>query len=553
MPTMTGGRAVVEALGRAGVTRAFGVPGESFLAVLDAFYDAPIRFVSTRHEGGAAFMASGYAKISGEIGVCMGTRAVGASNMAIGIHTARQDSTPMVAIAGQVNRDFRGREAFQELDLVAVFSQYCKWAVEIDDAARVPEQMERAVRIATTGRPGPVLVALPEDMLRDEAEVTFADRRPAAPPAPDGAAIGEALRHLLAAERPLVLAGGGVLASPGAPELLVRFAEAAEVPVMTSWRRHDVFPNDHRLFLGSASLGAALVVFERLAAADVVLAIGTRFQEFTTRGYTIPKAGTRVYHVDLEPSVLGAALPVTLGIAADAAAALGDLLARLPRPVPGAERRRARDEADRKAFEAATAPNFLPGRAGTVDPTVVVVAMQRLLPPEAIIASDAGNFFGWLSRYFRFRRPRTFVGPTSGAMGYGLPAAIGAKLARPEAPVVCIAGDGGFLMTMTELETAVRERANVVAVVFDNALYGTIRMHQEREYPGRPVGTELSTPDLALVAAAFGAAGYRVTADSEVEAALEGALRAGRPAVVQILTDPERISVNTPAGPARRA
>jgi acetolactate synthase-1/2/3 large subunit len=544
MARMTGGEAVVEALRRAGVTRTFGVPGESFLGVLDALYEAPIDFVATRHEGGAAFMASGWSKISGQVGVCMGTRAVGASNFAIGFHTARQDSTPMLAIAGQVNRDFLGREAFQELDLVAVFSQYGKWAVQIDDAARVPEQMERALRIATAGRPGPVLVALPEDMLRDSAEMTFSERRPTAPPAPDRATVEEIVRGMLAAERPLVLAGGGVLASPGATELLVRLAEAAELPVVVSWRRHDVFPNDHRLFLGSASLGAAPAVFERLAAADAVLAVGTRFQEFTTRGYSLPSRGARVYHVDIEPAVLGAPMPVTLGVAADAGAALSAFVGALPRPVPGLERRRAHNAADRAAFEAATAPRFAAGRHGTVDPAVVVDALGRLLPPDAIIASDAGNFFGWVSRHFRFRRPRTFVGPTSGAMGYGLPAAIGASLARPGVPVVAVTGDGGVMMTLTELETAVRVGAPVVTIVFDNALYGTIRMHQEREFPGRPVGTALTTPDLAAVAVAFGAAGFKVTADSEVEGVLRGALSAGRPAVVHVPVDPDRLSVN---------
>jgi acetolactate synthase-1/2/3 large subunit len=551
MTTMSGGRAVVEAMRRAGITRAFGVPGESFLAVLDAFYETPIAFVSTRHEGGAAFMASGYAKTSGEIGVCMGTRAVGSSNLAIGIHTARQDSTAMLAVAGQVNRDFLGREAFQELDLVAVFSQYCKWAVQIEDAARVPEQMARAIRIATTGRPGPVLIALPEDMLRDTADMTFGEVRPAAPATPDPAALDESLKALLGAERPLVLAGGGVLASPGAYEALLRLAEAAELPVQVAWRRHDAFPNDHRLFLGMAGLGAAPVIFERLAAADVVLAVGTRFQEFTTRGYSLPRRAARVYHVDIEPAVLGAAMPVTLGIAADAGVALRALAERLPSPVPGVAVRRAGNDADRAAFVEATTrrPGSVP--KGCVDPGAVVAAMQRLLPPEAIVATDAGNFYGWLSRYYRFRRPRTFVGPTSGAMGYGLPAAIGAKLARPDLSVVAWAGDGGFLMTMTELETAVRTGANVVAIVFDNARYGTIRMHQERTYPGRVVATDLTTPDLAKAAEAFGAAGFRVSADAEIEDALAAALSAGKPAVIHVPVDPEWLSVGQVPGGVR--
>ncbi|HEX7124472.1 MAG TPA: thiamine pyrophosphate-dependent enzyme, partial [Thermodesulfobacteriota bacterium] len=326
-------------------------------------------------------------------------------------------------------------------------------------------------------------------------------------------------------------------------DALVRLAEAAEVPVQVAWRRHDAFPNDHRLFLGMAGLGAAPVVFERLGAADVVLAVGTRFQEITTRGYSLPGRAACVYQVDIEPAVLGAAMPVTLGIVADAGAALRALAGRLPAPVPGLAARRARNEADRGAFVEATTRRPAAVPKGCVDPGAVVAAMQRLLPPEAIVATDAGNFYGWLSRYYRFRRPRTFVGPTSGAMGYGLPAAIGAKLARPDVPVVAWAGDGGFLMTMTELETAVRTGANVVAIVFDNARYGTIRMHQERAYPGRVVATDLTTPDLAKAAEAFGAAGFRVSGDAEVEDALAAALAAGRPAVIHVPVDPEWLSV----------
>ncbi|MHB9090928.1 MAG: thiamine pyrophosphate-binding protein, partial [Chloroflexota bacterium] len=333
MARTTAGQAIVEVLRRAGVTRVFGVPGESYLGVLDALYDAPVQYVATRHEGGAAFMASGYAKISGEIGVCAGTRAVGASNLAIGIHTARQDSTPLIALAGQVNRPFRGHEAFQELDLVAVFSQYCKWAVELDDPARAVEVLERAVLVARSGRPGPVFVALPEDVLD---ELTEGPSRAVALPAPlypDPAALDAVLRDLLAARRPAILAGGGVLASPGAYEALVRFAEAAEVPVFTAWRRHDAFPNDHRLYLGSASLGQPGVVWERLAASDVVLGIGTRFQQLGTRDYTVPGPAQQVLLVDVEPTA-ATGIAIARRVTADADAALATLLVRLPQPPP---------------------------------------------------------------------------------------------------------------------------------------------------------------------------------------------------------------------------
>lgn len=543
MARMTAGQAIVEVMRRAGVRRIFGVPGESFLGVLDALYDAPIGFVATRHEGGAAAMASGYAKISGEVGVCMGTRAVGASNLAIGIHTARHDSTPMLALAGQVPRRFKGRDAFQELDLVAVFSHYCKWAAEVDDPARAAELTERALLLARSGRPGPVFLALPEDVLAETAEVAFGHPGPPAPPQPDPVALGEMLAALLAAERPAILAGGGVLSSPGAYAALVEFAEAVEVPVITAWRRHDAFPNDHRLSLGSASLGQPGVVWERLRACDVLLAIGTRFQQLGTRGYTLPAPATRVLLVDVEPtSATGIAIERRL--VADAGAALRQLIERLPRPVPGVGGRRERNRADREAYLAATAIKRVAVRSGTVDPAAVMATLAAALPPEAIVATDAGNFYGWLSRYYRFRRPHTYVGPTSGAMGYGLPAAIGAKLARPQAPVVCLAGDGGYMMAVQELETAVRCRANVVSIVLDNALYGTIRFHQEREHPGRVVGTELTTPDLGALAAAFGARGYRARTEAEFDEALRDALAAEVPSLIHVLVDPEHIAVD---------
>lgn len=549
---MTGGQAVVEVLRRAGVRRVFGVPGESFLNVLDAFYGSPVEFIATRHEGGAAFMASGYAKTSGDLAVCLGTRAVGASNLAIGIHTARQDSTPMIALAGQVNRPFRGREAFQELDLVGVFSHYCKWAVEIDDAARVPELMERAVRVARSGRPGPVFVSLPEDMLRDEVIARFGTVEPAARPEPNGEAVRAVLSDLLSAARPAILAGGGVLSSPGAYDLLLRFAEATEVPVFTAWRRHDAFPNNHRLFLGTASLGQPMWVWERLKASDVLLAIGTRFQEPATRGYKVPGPGTRVIHVDIDPASIATAVPGGRGIVADAEAMLRALLAHLPSSVPGLGARRERNQVDRAAFEAATAIQYSAVREGTVDLAVVVAELGRLLPPDGIISTDAGNFYGWLSRYYRFRRPRTYIGPTSGAMGYGLPAAIGAKLGRPESPVVCLAGDGGYLMTIQELETAARLNAPVVSVVLDNQSYGAIRLHQERHHPGRVVGTQLTTPSLTKIAEAFGGQGFDVRANDEFGPALEAALAAPVPTILHVRIDPEQIAVGTKLSSLRR-
>lgn len=541
---MTGGQAVVESLVSNGVEKVFGVPGESFMGVLDAFYDSPIEFISTRHEGGAAFMASGYAKMSGQVAVCMGTRAVGSSNLAIGIHTARHDSTPMIAMAGQVKRALKGRDAFQELDLVAVFSQYCKWAVEITDARRVPEVMERAFLVARSGRPGPVFVALPEDMLDDTAEMRLgAGVRPTLPQ-PDPAAIEAILEQLLHAERPAIMAGGGVLSSEGAFDQLVRFAEAAEVPVYAAWRRHDVFPNDHRLFMGTTGLGLPQVSWDRLAQTDCLLTIGTRLQTFATRGYTVPGPSTRILQVDVAEESIGQSMPVSMGVVSDAGLALAELLRRMPSPVPGVDARRASNEADRAAYLEASRPDTVRPPGGTMDPAEVMQVLNSAVSPETIVATDGGAFFGFFSRYFRFRRPYTYVGPTSGAMGYGFPAGIGAKMARPELPVICVAGDGGFMMTMNELETAVRYGVAMPTVVLDNQLYGSIRMQQEQSHPGRVVGTELTTPDLVTVAEAFGARGFRIPAEHDLASAIGEAMALDRPSVLHVMVDPGRVAIS---------
>jgi acetolactate synthase I/II/III large subunit len=540
---MTGGQAVVESLVRNGVRKVFGVPGESFMGVLDALYDSPIEFVSTRHEGGAAFMASGHAKISGQVAVCMGTRAVGSSNLAIGIHTARHDSTPMIALAGQVKRAFRGRDAFQELDLVAVFSQYCKWAVEITDAGRVPELMERAFLAARSGRPGPVFVALPEDMLDDAAEMGFPPGAKPAPPQPDPAAMERILAQLLAAERPAILAGGGVLSSEGARDLLLRFAEAAELPVFAAWRRHDVFPNDHRLFLGTAGLGLPQTSWDRLMRTDCLLVIGTRLQQISTRGYSVPGPSTRILQVDIAEESIGHSMPVSMGVVSDAGLALVELLRRIPDPVPGMEARRSSNDADRAAYLEASRPEAVQPPSGTLDPADVMQLLDSTVAPDAIVATDGGAFFGFFSRYFRFHGSRRYVGPTSGAMGYGLPAGIGAKMARPDLPAICIAGDGGYMMTMNELETAVRYGVPLATIVLDNQLYGSIRMQQEQTHPGRIVGTELTTPDLVAVAEAFGARGFRIPAEQDLASALREAATLDRPSVLHVMIDPARLSV----------
>lgn len=550
----TGGQLIVSGLEGAGVSHCFGVPGESFLGILDALYGSSIKVVSTRHEGGASFMAAGYSKLSGEVGVCFGTRAVGTANMAIGIHNARQDSLPMLALAGQVSRSFTGREAFQEADLVAFMSPLTKWAAQIPSASQAPEFMARALSIATTGQPGPVFLAVPQDVcdeLSDSAPRLAARVTPAYP---DPAAIPVVLDALAGARRPLIFAGGGLYNSDQALDLLVRFAEATQIPVITSWRHHDEFPNDHPLFLGCASLGTASSVWERLGQADVMLVLGNRMQEISTDGYAYPVARTRIFQVDIDASVLVNHRTPELALVADAGATLAAMLESAA-GVPVTDERRALNAADRRRFEDATAiPEATTANAGAGVPYADVLRiLAKTLGPDTVLSSDAGNFYGWLSRYYKFRRPRTYLGPASGAMGFGLPAAIGAKIASPATPVVSLSGDGGFLMTFSEMETAVRYGANVVAIVFDNARQGTIRMHQEAQFPGRVIATELGQTDLAVLGRGLGAEGYLVQESSEFEPALQSALASGSPSLIQVRMDREQLSVAKRLPAQRRA
>ncbi len=494
-------------------------------------------------------MASGYARTAAEVAVCVGTRAVGAANMAIGIHNAFQDSLPMVALVGQVLRPFREREAMQELRLADAFAPWCKWTVELDSGSRVSELMRRALDVARSGRPGPVLVGLPQDVLLESAglppEATpeqraFACTRPRTLTCRGQfMALERVLDTLATAERPLIVAGGGLPATEDASAALVQLAEMLEVPVISGWRRHSVFPNDHRLYLGSASIGAAPTVWKRMKAADVILAIGTRFQEKATQGYTLPSARSRLLQIDIEPESMTGHLSPELAIQADAEASVAALLELAGGLTTGAAARRDGNDRDREAFVEASELPPTPDLEGAVAYEEVIRATSSLLPPETVVATDAGNFYLWFSRHYRFRRPGTYLGPTSGAMGYALPAAIGAKLARPSVPVVAVAGDGGFAMSLSELETAVRYGVPVVALVLDNCRHGTIRAHQEATFPGREVGTELGAIDFATVAEGFGCLGLRVTANADLAPALEHALEAGRPAVVHALMDRE--------------
>ena len=548
----TVGRFIADALRAAGVRYAFTVPGESFLGLLEGLRDAGIRVVATRHEGAAAFMAEAHGQLTGRPAAAIGTRAVGAANLAIGIHTARQDSSPMFAVVGQVERAFRGREAFQEIDQATTIGGLAAHAIELTAVADVPRLLGDAVRAALVGRPGPAFLSVPEDILDEElpAETQLDTSRPT-PVRPEPEDVRAVLHFLASAERPVILAGGGVLRARTSTDL-VRLAELLRIPVIAGWRRGDVIPNDHPLYLGMTGYGSPAVVRERLERADAVLVLGCRLSEITSFGYAIPAAGQPWMHVDVEPLTDRDGLPhAARTVRTDARAFLRAAVARLQESVldaATADARQAINVADRAAWEAATTPDAATWTGPGVHPAHAVAAVRRLIPDDAIVTTDAGNFGLWVARHFRFRRPGTFLGPTSGAMGYALPAAIAAGLVHRDRVIVAFAGDGGFAMTMAELETAVREKAKVIAVVFDNERYGTIRMHQDRRGggPAGAIATDLGPMDFAAIARACGARGIRVETDAAFEQAVRQALANDRPTVIQVALDRGWVSPDLP-------
>jgi acetolactate synthase I/II/III large subunit len=543
---------IAATLRTAGVRLAFTVPGESFLPLLDSMTTMGIRVVATRHEGAAAFAAEAYGQLTGRPAACLGTRAVGAANLAIGIHTATADSTPMFVLVGQVSRSVRGREAFQEVDLVGTIGRLARWAGEIEDPATAAATLAEAVRATVDGRPGPALIVLPEDVLDlplpDGTLAPVVRPRPEAPAADDVRAV---LHLLAAAERPVILAGGGVLRARCSNDL-VRFAELLHVPVVAGWRRGDVIPNDHPLYLGMTGFGSPSVVQERIENADALLVIGSRLGEVATGGYAVPRPGQAWIHVDVAPRdhAEGALPAPERAIQSDARAFLRAAVARLKDAVLVADlvaMRDAHNREDREAWEAATVVDRGSWDGPGVHPGRIIADLQRLLPEDAIVTTDAGSFSGWAARGLRFRRPGTFIGPTSGAMGYGLPAALAAALVHRERRVVALIGDGGMAMTMAELETAVREDAHVVAIVFDNEQYGMIHTEQVDAGSETTPGTTLGPIDFAAIARACGGRGIRVDSDAGFEPALRTALAASGPSVIQLTVDRRWISVDRPA------
>lgn len=546
----TGARLLVDQLLIQGVNHAFCVPGESHLAVLDALYDvrSRIRLVVNRHESGSTFMADAYAKLTGQPGVAFVTRGPGATNASIGVHTAFQDSTPIVLFIGQVRGDCAEREAFQEIDYRRMFGQMAKWVAQIDRADRIPEFVARAFQTATSGRPGPVVLALPEDMQTQTAQVADAACHQPVQAAASDTQIA-ALRQLLgAAQRPLVLLGGPGW-TPAACDNLRRFAEANHLPVACAFRYQDLFDNRHPNYIGDVGIAPNPKLAQRVREADLILAIGPRLGEMTTGGYTLleaPLPKQALVHVHQGIEELGRVYQPKLAICAGMPQFAARLAMMVPIDDPPWRHTIAQARAEYEAWQAR--PPVYSQLAPKLDLWQIVESLKRALPQNTIVTNGAGNFATWAHRFWRYGPLRTQLAPTAGSMGYGLPAAIAAKIVAPERTVVCFAGDGDFLMTAQELATAVQYQASPLVLVFNNGMYGTIRMHQEREYPARVHGTALANPDFARLAQAFGAFGAVVETTDDFAPALEAALahlRARRtPALLELRCDPEVITPN---------
>nr|WP_116312695.1 thiamine pyrophosphate-binding protein [Cupriavidus taiwanensis] len=545
---LPGGHILVDALLAHGAELAFGVPGESYLAVLDGFHRRrdQLRFIVCRQEGGAAVMAEAYGKLTGRPGLAFCTRGPGATNASIGVHTAFQDSTPMILFIGQVGTDFMDREAFQEIDYRRMFGQMAKWVAQIDRVERIPEYIARAYQTATSGRPGPVVLALPEDMLAQTAAVPQLQAYQRVMAWPGEAELARLTEMLHAAERPFVLAGGSGW-TPQACADLQAFAERFALPVGCAFRGQDLFDNHHPNYAGDVGIGINPALAERIRNADLVLAIGPRLGEMTTGGYALieaPRPAQTLVHVHAGAEELGSVYQADLMIQASMPAIAARLAGLQPLAAP---RWQDWTEAAHADYERYLQPP--PFTAQGVDMAEVIRTLDQLLPADAVVTNGAGNYAGWLHRYFHYR-PFTSGGrgqlaPTSGAMGYGVPAAVGAKIAFPQRTVVALAGDGCFLMNGQELATSMQYGAPVIIIVVNNGMYGTIRMHQEREYPTHVSGTELLNPDFAALARAYGARGVTVTTTGAFAPALREALAAPVSTLIEIQVDPDVITPRT--------
>jgi acetolactate synthase-1/2/3 large subunit len=537
--TRTGGEVLIDQLAIQGVRHAFCVPGESYLAALDAFYDSDIKLTVCRHESTAAIMAEAVGKVTGRPGICFVTRGPGATNASAGIHIARQDSSPMIVFVGQVGRHMREREAFQELDYRAVFGSIAKWATEIDDPARIPELVSRAFHTACNGRPGPVVIALPEDMLSERVIVPNVSAYEPVETWPGLTDMSRLQKLLWAAKKPIVLVGGSRW-SEAAVASLARFAERFAVPVATTFRRGHLFDALHPCYAGDLGIGPNPKLLARVKGADLVLLIGGRMSEMPSQSYTlfdIPEPQMKLVHVHPGPEELGRVYHPHLAIQAAPTAFCSSLeVLQPPNEIPW------KGEADiAHANYLAWSDKATPVPGG-VNLGEIMVWLRENLPADSFLTNGAGNFAGWIHRFYRFRNFATHVGPTSGSMGYGFPAALAMKILYPGRAAVCVAGDGDFLMTGQDFMTAVQYELPVIVVIADNGLYGTIRMHQERDYPGRVVATALKNPDFVAYAKAFGGFGVLVEKTADFPAAFAAAQKFGKPSIIHLKIDPEAIT-----------
>jgi len=534
-----GGQVLIDQLKIQGVERVFCVPGESYLAALDGLYDSGIETVIGRQEGGVAMMAEAHGKLTGAPGIAFVTRGPGATNASAGVHVASQDSTPMILFIGQVASDQKDREAFQEIDYGQMFGSIAKWVAQIDRTDRIVEYVSRAFHIAQSGRPGPVVLALPEDMLSAFSEGGDAPKAHGVALAASGADAIKIAARLQAAERPLVIVGGGVWSAKAAADM-ARFATRFELPVGTAFRRQDYFDNRHPHYAGDVGIGINPALADKVKQADVILALGTRLGEITSGGYglfDIPKPKQRLIHVYPDATELGRIYHADQSVACspvDMARALAELE---PDDDP------LRDSTWRQGlYQAYCAWGAPQHSVGDVKMEQIIGHVNQVLPETAIVTNGAGNYAAWLHRYFDYKTYGSQLAPTSGSMGYGLPAAVAAKLAYRNRDVICFAGDGCFQMTMQEFGTAAQYGANIVVIISNNGIYGTIRMHQEQHYPGRVSGTVMHNPKFAALAQSYGGHGEVVRKTDEFPAAFERARTSNLPAIIELITDPRALS-----------
>jgi len=540
-----GAKVIIESLKREGIDHIFSLPGTTILDLFDALYDdKDIKLIVTRHEQGAAFMADGYTRVSGKPSVCMASRGPGAMNMAIGVHNAYMESSPIIVLIGQVDQDISLRDAFEEMDLVSVFKPFTKWSVEIQKAERIPELVQRAVRTSISGRPRPVMISVPMNLQKADIEEVFWPKTNLPRPRANIRDIEGIINLIIRSNRPVILAGGGINSSEANGELL-KFSEFLKIPTISTWARNDVFPNDNLLFLGAAGVGAAKVTLDYLASADLILAIGCRFSEFTTMRYSFLKSCSSLINIDIDSEGLSRVFSPTIGVISDAKLALEDLLNVSKTMVSEDYLMKAKDRLSKEIKEAkgkllkASIIASDQYQGNFIHPGILMQNIQKTLKEDAIIVIDAGSFMPWASRFYQYKQPKTMISTAGGSMGFALPAAIGAQLAQPDRKVIAITGDGGFMMVLQELETAVRYKIPIIVVVMNNFSFGNVKEKQIKNYGGRVIGSDYSNPDFAQLAKLFGANGERIEKTEEIIPAMGRALKSDLPSVLDVMIDPD--------------